>query len=209
VNGNGEFRKSEAAFRTWNAGACGRTRRYGFPWAFAALATLAILAIVLYQVWTSSVASIESKAEYKDLGTGGDLALKSPWQGSAITETDLNPVTRDMIHVMTEEPKVRIMDGAANLLNLIDVGFANKPVTEAARTLQELLDFNVRLSAGAQKTVTDKVVTLSLGEVTGAEALAALAQIAGLVVQIREGDVVLELPGEETKKWTEPESEEF
>jgi len=104
---------------------------------------------------------------------------------------------------------IALQPGTANLLIVIDGGFANVEVTEIAQALRNLLNVEIRLSPAAQKTVGGKAVTLNLGQVTGAEALSALATQTGLVLQIRDGAVVLELPGEEPQPESRPRDEEF
>lgn len=104
---------------------------------------------------------------------------------------------------------IALQPGTANLLIVIDGGFANVEVTEIAQALQNLLNVEIRLSPAAQKTVGGKAVTLNLGQVTGAEALSALATQTGLVLQIRDGAVVLGLPGEEPQPESRPRDEEF
>ena len=62
--------------------------------------------------------------------------------------------------------------------------------------LGDRLELRVRLSAAADTKHGDDPLTLEKGRVTGAEALTAVAQVAGLVVEVKDGDLVLALRDE-------------
>ncbi|MCW8131274.1 MAG: STN domain-containing protein [Planctomycetota bacterium] len=157
-------------------------------------------------------------------GLRRDLAVVAPSKHVRVEATRLNTPTLDLngtalideralkpvACTVTEVVEgVLIQPGTANLLRVVDGGFTGVSVAEIAQGLQELLNVRVRLSPGAQKAAGEKAVTLNLGQVTGAEALSALAEQAGLVLQIRDGDVVLELPNEKPLPEAPPRDEQF
>jgi hypothetical protein len=93
-----------------------------------------------------------------------------------------------------ETPPANIDDGTAKLLNVIKCQYHEKPLTEIVQGLREALGIRIALSASAQEKFGKTIVSLELGDVTGAEALARLAETVGLQLTVRDGEVVLELP---------------
>lgn len=115
-------------------------------------------------------------------------------------EEGMEPLACRVTRPPPPQPAVRIQEGTANLLRVIPCNHAGQTVEEVVEALGDALEIRVRLSPKARQQAAGKAIVLALGQVTGAEALAALAEKAGLKLQIREGEVVLELPDEEAPK---------
>ena len=133
-------------------------------------------------------------------------------EGQMLHEVDNIPeldvkITREPLEPpkAPEPPAVAIQPGTANLLKVIKADL-NGTADEVAAKLQEALGVRIKLSEAASQKAGGQAVALALGDVTGAEAVAALAEKAGLKVQVIEGEVVLELPDE---KRNEPKDEAF
>ena len=122
-------------------------------------------------------------------------------------ESSLEPLACHVTRRAAEPAPVRIQEGTANLLRVVPCNFEGQSVEAVAALLGEALEVRVRLSAQARKLAGQKTIALAMGEVSGAEGLAALATQAGLVVQIRDGDVVLEVPGEKPELPAPPDEE--
>lgn len=103
---------------------------------------------------------------------------------------------------------VRVQEGTANLLNVIDADLANVPVKDAVETFVALINVRIKLSPAAEQAAGAKQVTLKIEKLTGAEALAKFCNLAGLTFHIEQGEIVLRLPNE-PKAAPAPENPEF
>lgn len=118
--------------------------------------------------------------------------------------------------VHPEEPKqaprepenVRVQQGTANLLNVIDADLADVPVKDAVETFVALINVRIKLSPAAKQAAGAKKVTLKAEKLTGAEVLAKFCNLAGLTFHIEQGEIVLRLPNE-PKTAPAPENPDF
>ncbi|MCK6470750.1 MAG: hypothetical protein L6R28_03290 [Planctomycetes bacterium] len=91
---------------------------------------------------------------------------------------------------------VRVQQGTANLLNVIDADLADVPVKDAVETFVTLIKVRIKLSPAAEQAAGAKKVTLKAEKLTGAEVLAKFCTLAGLSFHVEQGEIVLRLPNE-------------
>ncbi|MFH0938023.1 MAG: hypothetical protein V1899_01880 [Planctomycetota bacterium] len=92
-----------------------------------------------------------------------------------------------------EKPIAQFEDGTAKLLKVIVCQYRQQSLSEIIRSLRDTL--NIQISIKDEKGQGGKFVTLELGEVTSAEVLSKLAEQVGLGLIVRDGEIILELPG--------------
>lgn len=103
---------------------------------------------------------------------------------------------------------VRIQQGTANLLTVIDANLKNVPVKDAVETFVTLLNVRIRLSDAANRAAGARRITLNVEKLSGAEALSKFCALAGLSFHVEEGEIVLRLPNESPAA-PAPENPEF
>lgn len=91
---------------------------------------------------------------------------------------------------------VLLQDASSNLLKVIVCNFHEKSVSDIVQKLQNDIGVLMSLSLTAEARVGETIISLELGSVTGAEAISKLAERVGMYPQIRDGEIVFEVPVE-------------
>ena len=125
---------------------------------------------------------------------------------SLLDASRMKAVRCTAVLVDEKEAPPPLTDGTGHLLRVVECRFEQMALRDVVSALAERLELRVRLSEAADAKWGERLITLNKGEVTGAEAIEAVAGHAGLVARVRDGTLWLELENDPGDRST---AEEF